>query len=317
MTLPRVGLDLPNKETGALAVDAIMRAESRGVPMIWSTVGGVRPDAMTFFAAAFARTASIGLGTAIVPTYPRHPAMLYTQSIVLDQIAPGRFRLGIGPSHRSNMVNAFGLDFGKPLDHLREYLTILRSLLETGTVDFDGDYFNVHIDGGATAQVPIYVSALRRNAFRLAGEIADGAISWLCPVHFLETVAAPALRDGASAAGRGTPRLVAHVPVVLAGDLDEVRRVAGPVVSRYARQPFYANMFADAGYPVDDDGSVSDALLDHLIVNGDDDAVSQRLAAILDGPVDELLVMLIPSRDQAPEEERISRIIAALHENGS
>jgi F420-dependent oxidoreductase-like protein len=312
MTLPRVGLDLPRKETGAAAVDAIIRAEARGVPMIWSTVGGVRPDAMTFFAAALARTSTIRLGTAIVPTYPRHPAMLYTQAVALDQIAPGRFRLGIGPSHRSNMVGAFGLEFGTPLDHLREYLEIVRSLLETGGVDFDGDYFNVHIQGGATAAMPIYVSALRRNAFRLAGEIADGAISWLCPPHFLNTAAAPAMRESAGQAGRETPRLVAHVPVVLAGDLSEVRRVAGPVVSRYAQQPFYANMFADAGFPVQADGSVSDDLLDHLVVNGDADAVRQRLEAILDGPIDELLIMMIPSGDAAGEEEHLSAIIAEM-----
>jgi F420-dependent oxidoreductase-like protein len=312
MDLPRIGLDVPDKRTAVTAIDSIMRAESRGVPMIWSTVGGLRPDAMTFYAAALARTTSINLGTAIVPTYPRHPAMLYTQAIVLHQIAPGRFRLGIGPSHRSNMVDAFGLDFGKPLDHLREYLTVLRSLLESGEVEFSGDYFSVNISGGAPAPMPLYVSALRKNAFRLAGEIADGAISWLCPVHYLRETAIPSMRDGAAEAGRTMPRMIAHVPVVMTTDLGTVHNVAGPVVGRYARQPFYANMFADAGFPVGEGGKVTDELLDHLVVNGDEATVRDRLASILDTEIDELLVMLIPGDDPAGEEEALSKIIAEL-----
>jgi F420-dependent oxidoreductase-like protein len=312
MALPRIGLDIPDKRTAATAIDSIMRAESRGVPMIWSTVGGLRPDAMTFYAAALARTASINLGTAIVPTYPRHPAMLYTQAVSLHQIAPDRFRLGIGPSHRSNMVDAFGLDFGKPLDHLREYLTVLRSLLDTGEVDFSGDYFSVNISGGALAPMPLYVSALRKNAFRLAGEVADGAISWLCPVHYLRESAIPSMREGAIESGRAMPRMIAHVPVVMATDLGTVHNVAGPVVSRYASQPFYANMFADAGYPVGEGGQVTDELLDHLVVNGDEGTVCDRLSAILDTEIDELLVMLIPGDDPAAEEEALSKIVTEL-----
>ncbi|MEX2426611.1 MAG: LLM class flavin-dependent oxidoreductase, partial [Thermomicrobiaceae bacterium] len=145
MDFPRIGLDVPDKTSAATSVDSIMRAESRGVPMVWSTVGGVRPDAMTFFPAALARTNSIKLGTAIVPTYPRHPAALFSQAAAIHQMFPDRFRLGIGPSHRPNIEGAFGIEMGKPLDHLREYLTILRSLIDTGEAEFSGDYYSVKI----------------------------------------------------------------------------------------------------------------------------------------------------------------------------
>jgi F420-dependent oxidoreductase-like protein len=312
MDLPRIGLDVPDKTSAATAVDSIMRAESRGVPMIWSTVGGLRPDAMTFFPAALARTNSIKLGTAIVPTYPRHPAALFTQAEAIYQMFPDRFRLGIGPSHRPNIEGAFGIDMGKPLDHLREYLTILRSLVDTGEAEFSGDYYTVKVSGGTPAPMPLYISALRINAFRLAGEIADGAISWLCPVQYLNETAIPAMKDGAEKAGRSTPRMIAHVPVVMSDDLGKVRNVANPVVSRYARLPFYANMFADAGYPVGPESTVTDDLLDHLVVNGTPETVQQRLASILDTEIDELLVMLIPGDDPANEEETLSRIIAEL-----
>lgn len=312
MDFPRIGLDVPDKTSAATSVDSIMRAESRGVPMVWSTVGGVRPDAMTFFPAALARTNSIKLGTAIVPTYPRHPAALFSQAAAIHQMFPDRFRLGIGPSHRPNIEGAFGIEMGKPLDHLREYLTILRSLIDTGEAEFSGDYYSVKISGGAPAPMPLYISALRSNAFRLAGEAADGAISWLCPVQYLNETAIPSMRQGAESAGRAIPRMIAHVPVVMSDNLERVREVAGPVVSRYGRLPFYANMFADAGYPVGSDGTATDALLDHLVVNGTPETVQERLSAILETDIDELLVMLIPGDDPAGEEEALSRIVADL-----
>ena len=95
---------------------AIVRAEERGLRMVWSTVGGTNPDAVTLFAAAVAKTNTIGVGTAIVPTYPRHPIALASQALVLGALAPGRFRLGIGPSHRPTIEGMFGIQMGKPGD---------------------------------------------------------------------------------------------------------------------------------------------------------------------------------------------------------
>lgn len=312
MNLPRIGLDLTEKMDVPGALAAIRRAEERNVPMIWSTISRAAPDAVTFFAAAAVQTEQVGLGTAIVPTYPRHPVVLASQVLVLDALAPGRFRLGIGPSHRPNIEDALGIPFGKPLDHLREYLTVLRALLWEAAVDFEGQYYAVHLTLNQRARVPIYISALREHAFALAGEVADGAISWLCPVHFLRTRAIPAMRRAAERAGRPSPRLVAHVPVVMSDDRETMLRVARPRVGGYGRLPFYANMFADAGYPVGAGGAVSDDLLDHLIVWGTDEQVRERLAESLDGGIDEVLAMLIPAGDLAGEEARLSEVLVSL-----
>lgn len=311
MDLPRVGLDLTEKLRVPEAVDAIVRAEARGVPMVWSTIRRGAPDAMTFFAAGAVRTSRIGLGTAVVPTYPRHPAALASQALAVEQLAPGRFRLGIGPSHRPVIENSLGIPMDRPLAHLREYLIVLRALLWEGAVDFEGRYFSVHLETGQTARVPIYISALRANAYRLAGELADGAISWMCPADYLRETAAPAMAEAAQAAGRATPRLVAHVPVAMTSDRDQMLEVARPRVGGYARLPFYAAMFADAGFPVDG-GVVSDDLLDHLVVWGDEARVQERLAGLLGDGIDELLVMAIPVSDLAQEEERLSRVLIAL-----
>ena len=290
------------------AIDVIVRAEQAGVSMIWSTVGGTNPDAVTAFAAAAMRTSRIGFGTSIVPTYPRHPIALSSQALVVGALAPGRFQLGIGPSHRPTMVGVFGLEMGRPLEHLREYVTVLRGLLWEGKVDFEGAYFKVHaqlLPGVQPPKVPLPISALRAGAFRLAGEVADGAISWVCPVPYLIGTAKPALEAGSRAAGRPAPPLIGHVPVALSQDRAAVREAARPALATYGRLPFYAGMFADAGFPVDDKGTMSDALLDELVVSGTPDQVTARLQEIQAAGVDELLVMLIPVGDAAAEENAL------------
>ena len=310
--MPRIGLDLVDKSNAQGALSAIKRAAEIGVPMLWATTGRNVPDPLTYFAAALAKTDDVVLGTAIVPTYPRHPVMLATQALALDQIAPGRLRLGIGPSHRPTIEGAFGLPMGKPLDHLREYLTVLRGLLRDGHVDFEGTYYKVHSDLNGTADLPLYISALRQNAFRLAGELADGAISWVCPLDYLRQTAGPAMREAATQAGRPAPRLIAHIPVAMVAERDTMWRVSRPRLENYGRLTFYARMFADAGYPVGENGAVSDELLDHLVVWGDDTEVRSRLTAAFAGGIDELLITLYPADKPADEEARLCRILAGI-----
>src|SRR3954454_12129843 len=166
------GLAIPRQDAKE-TVAAIERAEARGVTTVWSTVGGASPDAVTIYAAAAVRTTRVVFGTSIVPTYPIHPIKLVSQAVVLADLAPGRFRLGVGPSHRPTIEGSFGLPMGKPLDHLREYLAILRGLLWEGRADFAGTYYRVKIESPTTVappRTPIMISALRRNAFHLAGE---------------------------------------------------------------------------------------------------------------------------------------------------
>ncbi len=300
------------RPTPAATLAAIMRAEEHGVTTAWSTVGGTAPDAVTLFAAAAVRTTRMTFGTAIVPTYPRHPAALATQALVFASLAPGRFRLGIGPSHRPSMEGMLGLPMGKPLDHLREYLTVLRGLLWEGKTDFEGEYFHVHAalpPGMEPPRTPLPISALRANAFHLAGEIADGAISWLCPVPYLIDTALPALRAGAAVAGRPVPPLIGHVPVAMHTDRDAVREKARAQFARYGRLPFYARMFADAGFPVSEQGTVSDALLDSLVVSGDAETVTTRLHAIQDAGVDELLILPVPITDPEAETDALAALL--------
>lgn len=311
MATLRAGLVI-RRPNPAATLAAIERAEASGLDAVWSTVGGAAPDAVTLFAAAAVRTTRITLGTSIVPTYPRHPAALASQALAIAGLAPGRFRLGIGPSHRPTIEGAFGIPMGTPLDHLREYLTVLRDLLWDGRTDFAGTYYTVRLALPPTItppQTPLLISALRANAFRLAGEIADGAISWVCPIPYLVGTALPAMQAGAEAANRPVPPLVGHVPVAMSTDQQAVRAAARAQLGMYGRLPFYARMFADAGFPVGSDGAMPDALLDSLVVAGTPETVRARLEAIQAAGIDELIVTHIPIADGDAEEAALNSIL--------
>src|SRR5437764_463486 len=96
-------------------VVALQQADAAGVASAWLTSGGFGPDSLTTLAVAGRETKQIRLGTSIVVTYSRHPIATIQQAIAMSQIAPGRFRLGIGPSHRPSIENTYGLPFERPL----------------------------------------------------------------------------------------------------------------------------------------------------------------------------------------------------------
>lgn len=314
--LPLAGMALiEGRDDVVGTLDAIRHFEHTGVPMVWTTLGPRTPDAPTLLAAAAATTARIGLGTAIVPTYPRHPAVLASQVLVLARVAPGRFRLGIGPSHQSIMERLYGLSMGRPLAHLREYLHVLRDLLWTGRVDFDGIYYSVHLALDEPLAVPLYVSALRPHAFELAGELSDGVISWLCPITYLRERAIPAMERGARRAQRTVPRLVAQVPVVMSADRAVMLDAARPEISVYSNLPFYAAMFERAGLPAGLGGVAPDALIEQLVVWGTDADIEDRLRYLLGDGIDELAVTLIAAQEPAAESMRLARVVARIGTN--
>jgi F420-dependent oxidoreductase-like protein len=307
----RIGISLAAAPAPTL-VDAIVEAEAVGVPQLWMTQNPVSNDSLTIFAAALGRTSRIRLGTSIVPTYPRHPLALAQQAATVAALGPGRLRLGVGPSHRPTIERTYGLPMDAPLEHLNEYVAVLRAALWEGNVDHQGRFFTAQVKPNSAPRVPLLVSALGERAFRMAGEVSDGAISWNCPASYLRDVALPALRAGAQAAGRPVPPLVAHVWVALSADDGAVVAAAKKALAGYARLPFYANMFAAAGFPVQADGTVSDALVESIVAMGDAASVTARLHALLDSGLDELLLTGVPLGDAAVERTRLFALVGRL-----
>lgn len=288
-------------------VDGIVAAEAAGVQAAWLTSGGVAPDPLAVFAAAALRTERILLGTCILPTFPRHPLAMAQGAVTVDSLAPGRLRLGVGPSHKPSVEPMYGIPFERPLEHLREYLTILRAILQQGEVQFEGKRLTARARIGAPTGVKVMASALRPNGFRVCGELAEGAISWVCPLPYLRDVAIPAIREGAAKAGREAPPLVAHVPTVVSEDRDLVYGAARRQIGFYPRVPFYSQMFQDAGFPEAKDGELSDRMIDAVVVWGSEEQVVERLREVPSFGAGELLAMPIVTDPDAT-----ARTVAAL-----
>jgi F420-dependent oxidoreductase-like protein len=313
MAILRAGLVVPTSTESRRDLETIQQLDEIGVPTVWQTAGPTRPDVMTLYGAAAATTSQVRLGTSIVPTYSRHPTVLATQALVIETLAPGRLRLGVGPSHRPMIEGLLGIPMGKPLSHLREYVTVLRSLLDTGGVEFDGESYRVHLAQQAGTTPPgteILVSALSEGAFRLAGEVSDGGISWLAPINYLVDTALPAITDGAAAAGRPTPPVIAHVPVAMTTDREAALAATARDFGSYGRLPFYANMFAAAGVPAGADNQTSPEAIDALVVSGTPDQVRSRLDAILAEGIGEILVSQVPVADVDAERTELAHLLA-------
>jgi alkanesulfonate monooxygenase SsuD/methylene tetrahydromethanopterin reductase-like flavin-dependent oxidoreductase (luciferase family) len=305
----RVGVAIQGPAPAA-AVDLIVEAERAGIPAVWMTTGGTQADAITLFAAAAVRTERILFGSAIIPTWPRNAVFIAQQVQAVEGLAPGRLRLGIGPSTAAAM-RPFGVDFRAPLAHLEEYLRALRSLLHEGSVDVAGEFVRARARIAQPTQTPVMASALQEGAFRLCGAIADGAISWVCPWSYIQERALPALREGAAAAGRETPPLIMHVPVCVAEDPAVVREAAQRQVGMYPRFQFYNDMFRRAGYPDAADG-LSQSLVDALVVYGSEAEVAERLAERAAAGFGEVMAMpLIAGDDRTGSIERSYAAIAA------
>lgn len=308
----RVGFVI--EASGAMdAIHRVREAEKEGVKQVWMTAGGAGTvDTLTLYAAAAIETKKIRLGTSIVPVYPRHPLVMAQQALGVYELAHGRFRLGVGPSHRHIMVQKYGLQMPTPLAYLKEYVSVLRNVLWEGEVNYHGRFFNVVSTFPRKAQIPLVVSALGLKAFRLAGEISDGAVSWMCPIHYLLDKAVPALRAGSEKGHRPAPPVVAHVPVALGADEAMTRAAARRRLQPYTGMPFYAHMFAEAGLPVAADGSGIDTLVDELFVTGDEANVRRQLRQFLARGLDELLITLVPVADEEIERRQLLHLIGSL-----
>jgi alkanesulfonate monooxygenase SsuD/methylene tetrahydromethanopterin reductase-like flavin-dependent oxidoreductase (luciferase family) len=88
---------------------------------------GLDIDAVTVAALVARLVPRVIVGTAVVPTYPRHPIVLASQAKAAQLAAGGRFALGIGLGHQGQVEGVFGVPFDRPIGHLRDYLRALRS----------------------------------------------------------------------------------------------------------------------------------------------------------------------------------------------
>jgi len=244
---------------------------------VWVTHGLGR-DSFVVLAAYAAATTRVGLGNGVVPIYPRHPVAMAQAASTLNEVSRGRFRLGIGVSHKSAMEAMLGLSLVEPLAVMREYVAVLRGALGAGS-EFAGRHYRVRWSLALPKRPPappIYLAALSAKMCELAGEVADGAVLWLCPPAYVRDVAVPAIERGRRRAGKPLAGfdIVAAVPLAVTDDRAAAMTAFRAELKRYVEQPFYRTMMQSAGLgePVaafDRAGEVPEALAEALGGIGD------------------------------------------------
>jgi 5,10-methylenetetrahydromethanopterin reductase len=239
----RIGtmLSMPGDNSGAGAlVDRAAAAEAAGFASVWlPQVFTI--DALMVLALAGRATRTIELGTAVVPTYPRHPIALATQALTVQDATRNRLALGIGLSHKFVIEDMFGLDFSKPIPHMKDYLTILNGLLAGERVQHKGAEYAVsaQIAVPGTKKPPVIVAALGPAMLKLCGRLADGTLTWMGGIDYLRDIAVPTMRASAAAAKRAPPRFVAMVPTLLTSNVAAGRDTVNTTFAMYGQVPSY------------------------------------------------------------------------------
>lgn len=206
-------------------------------------------DALTALAIVGREVPGIELGTAVVPTYPRHPMMLAQQALTVQAATGNRLCLGLGLSHQMVVEYLWGLSFEKPLRHMREYLSVLMPLLSGESVNVEGETMTVRgAIGVAGAERPsVVIAALGEQMLRLSGTVADGTATWCTGPKTLAELTIPTIKQAAADAGRPSPRISAALPVCVTDDVDGVKAVVAELLAVYNTLPSYRTMMDREG----------------------------------------------------------------------
>ena len=267
-------------------VQRVVDAEEDGFDSIWiAQIFGA--DALTVIALAGPRTKRIEMGTGVVPTYPRHPFVLAQQALTVQAAAGGRLTLGIGLSHQPVIEGMWGLSYDKPARHMREYLSVLRPLVEEGTVAFSGDVFRVQgaLQVPGAQPFPILIAGLAPMMLRIAGELADGTVTWMTGPKTIETHIVPRISAAAEAAGRPAPRIGVALPVAVTDDATAARKQAAQEFQMYGFLPNYRRMLDIEGAQGPED----------VAVIGTETEVESQIRAIAAAGTTDFIAALFPT----------------------
>ena len=314
----RIGLFISETSPRGSSIDDVVErarwAEDNGLDSGWVPHVPWSLDALTALTVAGRATSRIELGTAVVPTWSHHPYGLAQHALSTQAACSGRLTLGIGPSHRSVAENWYGADYDGVIEHMREYLAVLEAAnaaqaeaLATdggpgrmgGAVVHEGDRYPVRsiLDVPGATPVSIVLAALAPLMLRLAGERADGTITWMGDEHTHRTHVVPRLRAAAETVGRPMPRVIAGLPVAVCDDRAKGVETAERRYGMYRQIPTYARMLARG-----ESGSPSG-----VAVIGTEDEVIERLASYADAGVTDLAAMCFAVGDDEAERDESAR----------
>ncbi len=284
-----------------LVADA-RQAQADGFASLWlPQIFGF--DALTALAVIGREVPDIELGTAVVPTYPRHPAMLAGQALTTNVACGGRLTLGIGLSHKMVIEDMFGLSYAKPVRHLREYLSILMPLLRGEEASFDGETLSTHASLAVPGShpLPVLIAALGPKMLELAGRMADGTVTWMTGPQTLADHIVPTITKAASAEGNGAPRIGASLPISVTDDVAGTHQRASKTFAIYGILPSYRAMLDREGA----EGPADIALI------GDEDTVRAGIQRCEDAGITDFVATPFAAPG-SPDAERTRALLTSL-----
>ena len=275
---------------GASSLDDVIgmvkQAEKEGLHHVWlANIFGL--DAISTLALAGRETKKIGLGTAVTPTYPRHPTAIAQQALTTAAASNNRFTLGIGLSHKIVIEDMLGISYASPAKHMREYLQILMPLARGETANFQGDQYSakgVTLDVPGAERLPVVVAALGPVMLKIAGELADGVNTWMVGPKTMANHIVPGL-------GNPNARVVGGVPIVLTTNVDAAKETIARQLTIYGQLPSYRAM-------LDREGAAGPA---DIAIVGDENKLRGEIKRFEDAGVTELNAAIIPVEDGARE----------------
>ena len=284
----RIGIFMFPSDIDSFVADSKAIA-SDGFATIWvaQTFG---MEMLTAIAVAGREVPGINFGTAVVPTYPRHPATMASLALTAQDATKGRLLLGIGLSHKVVIDGMFGMSFDKPARHMREHLSILLPLLKDGKVSFEGSTltFRGGIQVKGVSAPPVLLAALAPEMLKLAGSVADGTITWMAGPRTIEDHIIPGMAPSAAAAGRPAPTTVVGLPFCLTDDADAARERAAKEFVIYGHLPSYRAV-------LDREGAAGPA---DIAVVGDEGAIAAGVQRMADAGADELVASIFGSPEE-------------------
>jgi F420-dependent oxidoreductase-like protein len=285
----------PNRSAEYVVDDAVAQASiafDTGVRQVWLGQQ-LDLDAIAVAAVIGAGVPGIAVGTSVVPINPRHPLTVAAAAQTAQSASHGRFSLGLGLGVAILEEIAFGLPTKHAAQRLREYLTVLAAVRDTGTVEFRGTHLTavdpqvMPVALPSAAPYPLYVAAMGPQTLQVTGELADGTLPYAGP-RSLEEFIVPTIGKAAADAGRPAPRVFGLVSVAVT-ESDEAtaaaRAVAVETMAMYDQVPSYQRINAREGV-----ASVVD-----LALIGNAEHVARGLARYLDAGATDLLLMPVLS----------------------
>ncbi len=291
----RIGIGIGEIAGSPATVDNLVeqakQAEADGFASGWfANIFGF--DAILGCALAGRETSKIELGTAVVPSYPRHPTAMAQQAISANAACDGRFALGIGLSHQIVIENMLGMSYAKPYSHMKEYVEVLNPLLRGEGVGHQGAEFKImaQIQVAGATPPPLLIAALAPKMLALAGRETAGTITWMTAMKTLKDHTVPRITDAAAAAGKPAPRVVCGLPLSVTNDPKAAREKANQAFQIYGTLPSYRAMLDREG--ADGPGDVA--------IVGDEASVGEQLDRLAEAGVTDYLAVPFPSGDDGP-----------------